>query len=260
MAEEEIKATKMTKEEKKLAKEEKKRLKEQEKLEKKNKGRNAADDAKAAAEGGAAAQGAKEGAASAEAGNASGSEGGKAPAQKEKMTKEEVVKEFIDWIIVIVIAVLVSFIINAFIIVNATVPTQSMETTIMAGDRIIGSRLYYLRHEPRRGDIVVFEYPDDPSTLYVKRLIGMPGDHVEIHDGKVFINGEELYEPYLTVTTEGEWGPYDVPEDSYFMLGDNRNSSVDSRYWQNTYVTKDGLVGKAVLKYWKGFTRFNATE
>ncbi len=187
-----------------------------------------------------------------------GKDNGKKP--KEKMTKEEVMKEFIDWIIVIVIAVIISFVINTFIIVNAKVPTASMENTIMAGDCIIGSRLYYLRHEPERGDIVVFEYPDDPSTLYVKRVIGLPGDHIEIYGGKVYVNGSELYEPYLNTTTDGEWGPYDVPEDCYFMLGDNRNASADSRYWQNTYVTKEGLVGKAVFKYWKGFMRFNAQE
>lgn len=166
-------------------------------------------------------------------------------------------KEIFDWIAVIVIAILISFVLHTFVIVNATVPTSSMENTIMAGDRVIGSRLYYLRHDPARGEIIMFDYPDDPNTLYIKRIIGMPGDHVEIFDGKVYINGEALDEPYLDVVTEGTWGPYDVPEGCYFMLGDNRNDSADSRYWQNTYLTRDGIVGKAVFKYWKGFERFN---
>lgn len=166
-------------------------------------------------------------------------------------------KEIFDWIAVIVIAILISFVLHTFVIVNATVPTSSMENTIMAGDRVIGSRLYYLRHDPARGEIIMFDYPDDPNTLYIKRIIGLPGDHVEITDGKVYINGEVLDEPYLDVVTEGTWGPYDVPENSYFMLGDNRNDSADSRYWQNTYLTRDGIVGKAVFKYWKGFERFN---
>ena len=166
-------------------------------------------------------------------------------------------KEIFDWIAVVVIAILLSFVLHTFVIVNATVPTSSMENTIMAGDRVIGSRLYYLRNEPQRGEIIMFDYPDDPRTLYIKRIIGLPGEHIEISGGVVYINGEPLDEPYLDVVTEGEWGPYDVPEDSYFMLGDNRNDSADSRYWQNTYLTKDGIVGKAIFKYWKGFERFN---
>ena len=185
----------------------------------------------------------------------------KEKARREKAVSEassntNVMKEIIDWIAVIVIAVLLSFALHTFVIVNATVPTSSMENTIMAGDRVIGSRLYYLRHEPARGDIVMFDYPDDPNILYIKRVIGLPGDHVEITGGTVYINGEPLDEPYLSVETEGEWGPYDVPEGCYFMMGDNRNDSADSRYWQNTYLTRDGIVGKAVLKYWKGFERF----
>ena len=170
--------------------------------------------------------------------------------------KTNVLKEVIDWVAVIVCAVIISFIINTFVIVNATVPTSSMENTIMAGDRVIGSRLYYLRHEPERGDIIVFDYPDDPNILYIKRVIGVPGDHIEISGGVVYINGEPSDEPYLNVVTEGEWGPYDVPADSYFMLGDNRNDSADSRYWHNTFLTRDGIVGKAIFKYWKGFERF----
>lgn len=171
--------------------------------------------------------------------------------------KVNALKEIFDWIAVIVIAILISFALHTFVIVNATVPTASMETTIMTGDRVIGSRLYYLRHDPARGEIIMFDYPDDPRTLYIKRIIGLPGDHIEITGGVVYINGEPLDEPYLDVVTEGEWGPYDVPEGCYFMMGDNRNASADSRFWQNTYLTRDGIVGKAIFKYWKGFERFN---
>ena len=171
--------------------------------------------------------------------------------------KTSVAKEIFDWILVIILAIVISFAINTLVIVNATVPTSSMESTIMAGDRVIGSRLYYLRNEPQRGDIIMFDYPDGPDILYIKRIIGVPGDHIEIHDGTVFLNGEALSEPYLTTSTDGIWGPYDVPEGHYFMLGDNRNDSADSRYWKNTYLSREGIVGKAVFKYWKGFERFN---
>ena len=177
-------------------------------------------------------------------------------AAAEVVEKPNVYREIFDWIAVIVIAVLISFMLHTFVIVNATVPTSSMENTIMAGDRVIGSRLYYRRHEPQRGDIIMFDYPDDPRILYIKRVIGLPGEHVEITGGTVYINGEPLDEPYLDVVTEGEWGPYDVPEGHYFMMGDNRNDSADSRYWQHPYLSRDGIVGKAVLKYWRGFERF----
>lgn len=173
------------------------------------------------------------------------------------MTKKKVIREILEWVGVIVAAVLFALFINLFIIVNATVPTSSMETTIMRDDRVFGFRLAYLFDEPQRGDIVIFKFPDDEKLLYIKRLIGMPGDTVEIYDGKVFINGEELSEPYLEVVTQGTFGPYEVPEDSYFMMGDNRNNSADSRYWDHTFLHRDKIVGKAVIKYFPTIKKLN---
>ena len=164
-----------------------------------------------------------------------------------------IVKEIIEWIAVVVVAVVLTYFVNHFIIVNAIVPSSSMEKTIMTGDRVIGYRLAYSFSEPERGDIIIFKFPDDESKLYIKRLIGLPGETVEIKEGKVFVDGEALDEPYLTVTTEGTFGPYSVPEGHYFMLGDNRNNSADSRYWNNTYLAREKIVGKAVFKYWPGF-------
>ena len=88
----------------------------------------------------------------------------------------------------------------------------------------------------------------------------MPGDIVFIKDGEVYINGTALNEPYIREKTEGEFGPYTVPEDCYFCLGDNRNDSSDSRYWNNTYVSKDKILGKVVLRYWRNFTWFEDPE
>ena len=164
-----------------------------------------------------------------------------------------IVKEIIEWIAVVVVAVVLAYFVNHFIIVNAIVPSSSMEKTIMTGDRVIGYRLAYSFSEPERGDIIIFKFPDDESKLYIKRLIGLPGETVEIKEGKVFVDGEALDEPYLTVTTEGTFGPYTVPEGHFFMLGDNRNNSADSRYWNNTYLAREKIVGKAVFKYWPGF-------
>ena len=171
------------------------------------------------------------------------------------MEKKGIIREVLEWIAVIVVAVVISLSVNTFIIVNATGPSSSMETTIMAHDRIIGNRLTYRFKDPARGDIIIFKNPDDESVLYIKRLIGLPGDVVEVYDNTVFINGEALDEPYLNVETLGEFGPYYVPDGAYFMMGDNRNDSADSRYWNNTFLYRDGIVGKAVFRYWPKFSK-----
>ena len=162
-------------------------------------------------------------------------------------------KEILGWIETIAVAVLLAFLINHFLLVNVYVPTGSMENTIMAGDRNLALRTSYWFSDPQRGDVVVFEAPDDPDTLYVKRVIGVGGDTVEVQDGEVLVNGQVQDEPYIKENTEGDFGPYHVPEGCYFMMGDNRNKSLDARFWENTYVEKDAILGKVVLRYYKGF-------
>lgn len=164
-------------------------------------------------------------------------------------------KEVFSWVKTILLAAILAGAVNSFLIVNAEVPTGSMENTIMAGDRILALRTSYWLGEPERGDITVFRYPDDPTgnTLYVKRIIGLPGDTVQVEDGEVFVNGETLEEDYIAEITDGDFGPYTVPEGCYFMMGDNRNHSVDSRFWENKFVEKDEILGKVVLRYYKGF-------
>lgn len=158
--------------------------------------------------------------------------------------------EVLSWIKVIISAIIIALFVDFVIIANAVVPTGSMESTIPAGSRIMGLRLYYNFNEPERGDIVIFKYPDDEKVDYLKRIIGLPGETVEIVSGKVYIDGELLDEPYLDEEPTGDFGPYQVPEDSYFMLGDNRAVSKDSRYWNNTYVRKDKIIAKAFFMYW----------
>ena len=149
----------------------------------------------------------------------------------------------------IIIVVVIVTLVNSVVLINAKIPSESMEKTIMTGDRIFGFRLAYglnldfFGHEiskkikdPERFDIVIFKYPDDESKLFIKRVIGLPGEKVQIKDGKVYINDSEipLDDSFVPEKPRGSFGPYEVPENSYFVLGDNRNHSKDSRCWKST--------------------------
>ncbi len=192
----------------------------------------------------------------------------------EEKQKVDVKAEIISWIKMVLVAVIAAFVINQFIIINATVPTGSMENTIMAADRVIGLRLSYMFSDPQRGDIVVFKFPLDEKLNYIKRVIGLPGETVEIRDSKVYIYDtatgelkEELQEDYLkeewVIMNDGY--RFEIPEDRYLMIGDNRNHSADARDWQTKvkqypdiygtdeniiYVHKDKILGKAYFAYW----------
>ena len=168
--------------------------------------------------------------------------------------KNSIWKELWEYIKMIIFVVAVVLVVNNFLLINARVPSESMENTIMTGDRFFGNRLAYLFDDPERFDIVVFKYPDDESQLFVKRVIGLPGETVEIKDGKVYINGSQtpLDDSFTPETPTGDYGPYVVPEGSYFMLGDNRNHSGDSRFWKQPYVEKEKIVGKAIFRNFPG--------
>lgn len=165
-----------------------------------------------------------------------------------------VIREVFSWLASFAFALLIALFIKNFVIINADVPTGSMENTIMPGDRLIGNRLAYLKEGPQRGDVVIFHYPDDEEELYVKRVIGLPGETVVIEDAKVYIDGNEepLAEDYLKEEWVAATGPYTflVPEDSYLVMGDNRNDSWDARFWSNTYVARKKILGKASVIYW----------
>lgn len=175
----------------------------------------------------------------------------------EKEEKEEPIswkRELLSWILTFAFAIGVALFLKNFIIINATVPTGSMENTIMPGDDLLGLRTAYLFKDPQRGDIIIFKFPDDESQKFIKRIIGLPGDLVQIEDGKVYINGSttSLEEPYLKEEWTRNTGPFEfvVPEGCYFVMGDNRNDSLDSRYWDNPFVTEDEIIGKAEFIYY----------
>ncbi len=167
--------------------------------------------------------------------------------KKQEGKKTNIFREILPYIIILAVVLFL----RVFILINASIPSESMEDTISAHSREIGLKCAYWFSEPKRGDIIVFYAPDEPDTPYVKRVIGIPGDTVEIIDAVVYVNGQALEEGYLKEPMEEEnGGPYVVPEDCCFVMGDNRNNSWDARYWDNTYVTYDSIIGKLYFSYW----------
>jgi signal peptidase I len=181
--------------------------------------------------------------------------------------KKHIVREYAESII---IAIILALIIRTFIVQAFKIPSGSMEDTLAIGDHILVSKFIYgmkipftdtrfLKiRDPRRGDVMVFEYPEDPSKDFIKRVIGTPGDTVEVKDKKVYVNGTLYVNPH-EVHKEPEiipreqnprdnMGPVKVPADSYFMMGDNRDRSYDSRFWG--FVKSDKIKGLAFIKYW----------
>ena len=185
-------------------------------------------------------------------------EGG-APETDPKKKKPTLQEEIWSYAKTIALAFVLAFLITNFIIVNCNVPTGSMMDTIIPKDRVIGSRLSFLFSEPERGDIIIFKYPDDETgdTIFIKRVVGLPGETIQVINNRIYINGstEPLEEPYLdeiylTGGAGRNFGPFTIPEGEYFMMGDHRNNSNDSRLWKNKTVPKNQILGKALFTYW----------
>jgi signal peptidase I len=145
-------------------------------------------------------------------------------------------------------AVMIALLINLFMAQATKVYGQSMEPSLHTDQRLIVEKLSYHLHPPRRGDVVVLKLHHDDGELLIKRVIGLPGEEVEIKQGRVFINGRPLQEPYLNQHTEGQMAPQMVPPLQVFVLGDNRGFSNDSRSFG--MVDFSDIVGRAWLSYW----------
>jgi len=174
--------------------------------------------------------------------------------------RKSTVREYFESIVITAIIALfaTTFTIQAF-----KIPTGSMESNLLIGDHLLVNKFVYGLHnsflsgllpykEPKRGDVIVFKYPNTPEVAYVKRLIGMPGDTVEIKGRTVYINGNPLKEDYTQHINPNSIydkdGPFKIPEGQYFAMGDNRDNSMDSRAWGN--VPRDYLLGKPLVIYW----------
>ena len=168
---------------------------------------------------------------------------------REEITKQEFLIKIKKYIICILIVCISVFLITKIFFLNTKVPTISMESTINKGDMILGNRLAYKCEQPKRGDIIIFKYPDNPNIQYVKRIVGLPGETVQIIEGKLYVNNEKIEEKYLQYMSKDSCGPFVVPKDGYFVLGDNRDASEDSREWDNKYVRKNQILAKVMISY-----------
>ena len=157
-------------------------------------------------------------------------------------------KEIREWLVALAGAVVAGILLTQFIIVSAVVPSRSMQDTINPGDRIVGFRLSYLFSEPQRGDMVIFRYPDDETQFYVKRVIGLPGETVQITGGEILIDGEALEDTFEEEILSAGLAAYGVElgEDEYFVMGDNCNNSEDSRVANIGNIKRTQFVGKIV--------------
>lgn len=168
--------------------------------------------------------------------------------QKEDLSRRRKALRWLrDVLETILPAVLIAFLINLFLAQATQVYGQSMEPTLHSDQRLVVEKVSYRFHGPRRGDIVVLKSPQS-SELLIKRVIGLPGETIEIRQGQVYINGQELDEPYLERSKGGNWGPIIVPPLHVCVLGDNRSFSNDSRAFG--MVPIESIVGRAWVSYW----------
>lgn len=159
------------------------------------------------------------------------------------------IKQFFkEWVVPVLIALVIVLFLNKFVFILVTVPTGSMEDTIIPGDRLYVNELIDV-DSAKRGDILVFKSDELDNKRLVRRLIGLPGETIEIKsDGSIYIDKEKLKEPYA-VETQGEEEIFIVPDNSFFFLGDNRPISYDARYWDEPYISKDKVIGKVEFRF-----------
>ena len=166
-------------------------------------------------------------------------------------------EEIKDWIVSIAIAVVLALGIRYFIVELYLVDGPSMRPTLQSAERLVVNKFIYRFRAPERGEILVFRYPRDPSRDFIKRVIAVPGDTIEIKDGRVYVNSTILNEPYILSKTRGDYPLATVPEGHIFVMGDNRNNSEDSRFADVGFVPYELIKGKAILVFWP-FSRFKA--
>ena len=166
--------------------------------------------------------------------------------EKERSTAEEIK----DWVVSIVIAFALAMFIRTFIVELYVVDGPSMRPTLESEERLVVNKFIYRFRPPEKGEVLVFQYPRDPSRDFIKRVIATPGDTIEIREGRVLVNDQLLTEDYILEKTRSEYPKSTVPEGRIFVMGDNRNNSEDSRFADVGFVPYDLIKGKALLVFW----------
>jgi signal peptidase I len=177
-------------------------------------------------------------------------------------------KRVVGYVATVALAVLLALAVQAWLVKPYRIPSGSMLDTLRPGDRVLVNRAVYHLRDPERGDVVVFRSPEDPAVVFIKRVVGEPGDVLQARDGRLFVNGRKMPEPYVH-RTDGRadptcaqaavagsdlhdpWSlaePYKVPAGHYFVMGDNRTDSDDSRDWGT--VSRGAIVGEGMATYW----------
>jgi len=154
-----------------------------------------------------------------------------------------------DWIPSLIIAIILSFVLQTYVAQAVTIPSETMVPTLNINDKLIINKMIN-PNDLEYGDIVVFFSPIKEEERFIKRLIGVGGDTIELREGFLYRNGEKIEEPYLDKAIDYEFGPVLVPENNYFFLGDNRNRSYDSHLWPSPFIEEGEVIGKAIFRYY----------
>jgi len=158
---------------------------------------------------------------------------------------------FIELVEIVLIAFALSWVLRTYVIEARKIPTGSMLPTIQLNDRVIVDKFFFKEFgHLSPGDVVVFRPPPSAHATedFIKRIVGLPGDKLEIRNHKTYVNGKEVYEPYVTDQSKNDFGPVVVPKDSVFVMGDNRNNSDDSRVWG--FLPIQNITGRTLFRYW----------
>ncbi|MEA5596680.1 signal peptidase I [Rivularia sp. UHCC 0363] len=174
---------------------------------------------------------------------------------EKKVSSSKAWRSLRENLILITIALVLAFFIRTFIAEPRYIPSDSMLPTLHTGDRLVVEKISYRFNPPKFGDIVVFQPPPElqrrgypADQAFIKRLIGSPGDRLQIDSGKVYLNGKSLQEDYIKEPPSQPFPLIQVPPNQYFMMGDNRNDSNDSRYWG--FLPQKYMIGKATFRFW----------
>ena len=159
-------------------------------------------------------------------------------------------EEIKDWVVSIVIAVALAMFIRTFVVELYLVDGPSMRPTLQHAQRLVVNKFIYKFRAPEKGEVLIFRYPKDPSRDFIKRVIAVPGDTIELKDGNVFVNDELQVENYILSKARGDYPKSVIPEGHIFVMGDNRNNSEDSRFPDVGFVPYDLIKGKAMLVFW----------